>query len=104
PISSSSLFTGILAGTARSEHLASLRSARRHGASLYHQLAGLARPPSFAAMDKNVDLGKDAANPSGAPEAGGATTPGSIFGGRTWWASGWRMLARFARDLEQVAY
>jgi hypothetical protein len=50
------------------------------------------------------DLGKDAANPSGAPEAGGATTRGSIFGGRSVVARLWRMLARVARDLEATAY
>ena len=44
------------------------------------------------------------ANPSGAPEAGGATTMGSVFGGKTFVASVWRWLARMARDLEQVAY
>jgi hypothetical protein len=55
-------------------------------------------------MDKNVDLGKSAANPSGAPEAGGATTPGSVFGGRSLIARGWRLLARIARDLEATAY
>jgi hypothetical protein len=55
-------------------------------------------------MEKNIDFGKDAANPSGAPEAGGATTPGSVFGGRTLVARVWRMLARIARDLEATAY
>jgi hypothetical protein len=55
-------------------------------------------------MKKDVDLGKDAARPSGAPTAGGATTPGSVFGGRTLVARAWRMLARIARDLEATAY
>jgi hypothetical protein len=51
-------------------------------------------------MDK--DSGK--ANPSGAPEAGGATSSGSVFGGRSLLAQAWRMLARIARDLEATAY
>ncbi len=55
-------------------------------------------------MEKNVDFGKDTAHPSGAPEAGGATTPGSIFGGKSFVARLWRMLARVARDLEATAY
>ena len=55
-------------------------------------------------MEKDIDLGKDAAHPSGAPEAGGATTRGSIFGGRSFVARAWRMLARVARDLEATAY
>jgi hypothetical protein len=50
-------------------------------------------------MDKDVR-----ANPSGAPEAGGATTPGSVFGGRSLVARAWRFLARVARDLEATAY
>jgi hypothetical protein len=44
------------------------------------------------------------ANPSGAPEAGGATSHGSVFGGRSLVAQAWRMLARIARDLEATAY
>jgi hypothetical protein len=55
-------------------------------------------------MDRDIDLGKDAARPSGAPEAGGATTLGSIFGGQSLVAKLWRMLARVARDLEATAY
>ena len=47
---------------------------------------------------------KDAANPSGAPEAGGATTRGSVFGGRSLVAQLWRWLARVARYLEATAY
>ncbi len=43
-------------------------------------------------------------NPSGAPEAGGATTPGSLFGGDSLLARVWRLLARVARDLEATAY
>ena len=43
-------------------------------------------------------------NPSGAPEAGGATTPGSLFGGDSLPARIWRFLARVARDLEATAY
>jgi hypothetical protein len=43
-------------------------------------------------------------NPSGAPEAGGATTPGSLFGGDSLPARLWRFLARHARDLEAHAY
>ena len=41
---------------------------------------------------------------SGAPEAGGATSAGSVFGGRSFVAQAWRMLARIARDLEATAY
>jgi hypothetical protein len=55
-------------------------------------------------MDKPIDFGKDAANPSGAPEAGGATTPGSSFGGDSWLAHVLRWMARVARDLEATAY
>jgi hypothetical protein len=55
-------------------------------------------------MKRDIDFGKDQANPSGAPEAGGATTRGSIFGGRSLAASGWRFLARVARDIEATAY
>ena len=55
-------------------------------------------------MEKDIDFGKDAANPSGAPEAGGATSHGSVFGGSSLIAQAWRMLARIARDLEATAY
>lgn len=55
-------------------------------------------------MKRNVDFGKDAAKPSGAPEAGGATNAHSTFGGETMVARGWRFLARLARDLEATAY
>jgi hypothetical protein len=53
---------------------------------------------------ETIDFGKDAANPSGAPEAGGATTRGSVFGGESLMARFLRMLARIARDLEATAY
>jgi hypothetical protein len=55
-------------------------------------------------MEKDIDLGKDRAKPSGAPDAGGATTRASIFGGRSLIAVMWRFLARVARDLESTAY
>jgi hypothetical protein len=51
-----------------------------------------------------IDFGKDAARPSGAPDAGGATTAGSRFGGFTFAAHFWRLLARWAREVEAVAY
>ena len=41
---------------------------------------------------------------SGAPEAGGATSAGSVFGGRSFVARALRMLARIARGLESTAY
>ncbi len=53
---------------------------------------------------ETIDFGKDAANPSGAPEAGGATSRGSMFGGNSLMARLLRMLARVARDLEATAY
>lgn len=53
---------------------------------------------------ETIDFGKDAANPSGAPEAGGATSRGSLFGGDSLMAKLLRMLARVARDLEATAY
>jgi hypothetical protein len=53
---------------------------------------------------ETIDFGKDAANPSGAPDAGGATTPGSQFGGSTLKARFLRMVARVARDVEAEAY
>jgi hypothetical protein len=55
-------------------------------------------------MAKPIDLGDVAANPSGAPEAGGATTAASSFGGDSYWARLLRLLARIARDLEATAY
>jgi hypothetical protein len=42
--------------------------------------------------------------PSGAPEAGGATTPGSMFGGRGFMPSLLRLVARLARSVEAAAY
>ncbi|HEX2570664.1 MAG TPA: hypothetical protein VH877_13995 [Polyangia bacterium] len=42
--------------------------------------------------------------PSGAPEAGGATTPGSMFGGRGLFSSFLRLVARVARSIEAAAY
>jgi hypothetical protein len=51
-----------------------------------------------------IDFGKDAANPSGAPEAGGATSRGSVFGGSSLWARFLRMVARVARDVESECY
>lgn len=51
-----------------------------------------------------IDFGKDTAAPSGAPEAGGATTMGSRFGGDSLEAKFLRALARVARDLEAGAY
>jgi hypothetical protein len=53
---------------------------------------------------ETIDFGKDAANPSGAPEAGGSTARGSVFGGDSLMAKLLRMLARIARDLEATAY
>jgi hypothetical protein len=44
------------------------------------------------------------ANPSGAPEAGGATTWGSRFGGDSLEAHVLRFVARIARDIEAGAY
>jgi hypothetical protein len=43
-------------------------------------------------------------NPSGAPEAGGATTPGSQFGGGSLIARLLRAIARVARTVEAAAY
>jgi hypothetical protein len=45
-----------------------------------------------------------AADVSGAPEFGGATTPGSTFGGRTFTAAMLRLMARFGRHLTSFAY
>jgi hypothetical protein len=53
---------------------------------------------------ETIDFGKDAANPSGAPEAGGATSRGSRFGGDSLMAKFFRMVARVARDVEAEAY
>ncbi len=53
---------------------------------------------------ETIDFGKDAANPSGAPEAGGATSRGSRFGGDSLFARFLRMVARVARDVEAEAY
>jgi hypothetical protein len=53
---------------------------------------------------ETIDFGKDAANPSGAPEAGGATSHGSMFGGDSLEAKFLRMIARIARDVEAGAY
>ena len=54
--------------------------------------------------DKHRDVDSPNANPSGAPEAGGATTPGSSFGGRSLTGSLWRAVARVARSVEAAAY
>jgi hypothetical protein len=43
-------------------------------------------------------------NVSGAPEAGGATTRHSMFGGDSFLARFLRFLARIGRDLEATAY
>jgi len=53
---------------------------------------------------ETIDFGKDSAAPSGAPEAGGATTRGSQFGGTSWTARFLRAVARIARDVEAEAY
>src|SRR5437660_10198118 len=58
---------------------------------------------SFSVME-TIDFGKDAANPSGAPEAGGATSHGSVFGGDSLTARLLRMVARVARDIEAHCY
>jgi hypothetical protein len=58
----------------------------------------------MAPRDHRDSLGNDAANPSGAPEAGGATTRHSSFGGRSLIASALRFIARVARNLEATAY
>jgi hypothetical protein len=56
-------------------------------------------------MDKeSVYFGAEAANPSGAPAAGGATTRHSMFGGVSLLARLLRMMARIGRDLEATAY
>ena len=53
---------------------------------------------------ETIDFGKDAAAPSGAPDAGGATTTGSHFGGTSLTARFLRAVARIARDVEAEAY
>jgi len=53
---------------------------------------------------ETIDFGKDSAHPSGAPDAGGATTRSSQFGGNTLKARFLRMVARVARDVEAEAY
>jgi len=53
---------------------------------------------------ETIDFGKDAANPSGAPEAGGAVSRGSVFGGDSLMARLLRAVARVARDFEATAY
>ncbi len=55
-------------------------------------------------MDRPSDFGSGAANPSGAPEAGGATTWASRFGGDSLEAHLWRFVARISRDIEAAAY
>lgn len=55
-------------------------------------------------MERNRNQEQFAANPSGAPQAGGATSPGSRFGGVTLLARALRFVARVARDLEAGAY
>lgn len=56
-------------------------------------------------MDKeNIYFSKESANPSGAPEAGGATTPHSSFGGQSLLARVLRLVARLARNVEASAY
>jgi hypothetical protein len=55
-------------------------------------------------MERPIDFGKDAANPSGAPEFGGATTFNSRFGGDSLQAHLLRFVARVARDVESFAY
>jgi hypothetical protein len=44
------------------------------------------------------------ANPSGAPLYGGATTPGSRFGGQSLKAHGLRLMARVGRHMTGFAY
>jgi hypothetical protein len=56
-------------------------------------------------MDKeNIRFPEEAAHVSGAPEAGGATTLHSMFGGTSLIAKALRFVARIARDLEATAY
>lgn len=44
------------------------------------------------------------ANPSAAPLAGGATTPGSRFGGMSWKAQLLKLIARVGRHMTGFAY
>jgi hypothetical protein len=53
---------------------------------------------------ETIDFGKFAAAPSGAPEAGGAVSHGSRFGGDSLLAMFLRAVARVARDVEAEAY
>lgn len=50
------------------------------------------------------DLSNVTPHSSGAPEAGGATTPGSTFGGGGLLASFLRFVARSARSVEAAVY
>src|SRR5262245_55167468 len=59
------------------------------------------RPDDFGDSGEEREAG---ARPSGAPDAGGATTRGSIFGGGTWRGHLGRAVARFGRALEAGAY
>lgn len=55
-------------------------------------------------MFSTAEGGHDGPLASGAPEAGGATSRGSRFGGRGVQASLLRALARFGRGVEAAAY
>jgi hypothetical protein len=55
-------------------------------------------------MDRDNLYSDVTANPSGAPEAGGATTRYSMFGGNSLLARFLRLVARISRDLEATAY
>jgi hypothetical protein len=55
-------------------------------------------------MDRSGDFGPYAANRSGAPEAGGAVSAGSRFGGDTLQAHVLRFVARIARSVEATCY
>ena len=56
-------------------------------------------------MSKPRDLSHETQDhQSGAPEAGGATSSGSTFGGRNLFASFLRAIARVARNVEAEAY
>lgn len=61
------------------------------------------RGASFSGMDDTTKT-NHGANPSGAPTAGGSTSRGSEFGGRSLVAHALRLVARVARDLEAGAY
>jgi hypothetical protein len=52
-------------------------------------------------VDDDIDT---TANPSAAPVAGGATTPGSHFGGASMKARAYRLLARLGRRMTGLAY